>query len=61
MIIIIIIVIIIIIIPNELEFHVHVDYTGEGNVNSYSDIRQFYLTLLYQLQILLSIVNVHVR
>jgi len=41
---------------NELDFHVHVIYTGNDNVNNYSDIHQFYLTLLYQLQILLSTV-----
>jgi hypothetical protein len=52
-IIIIIMIIIIIITRIELDFHLNVVYIGNDNLNNYSDIYQFYLTLLYQLQILL--------
>jgi hypothetical protein len=45
---------------NELDFHVHEIYNGNGNVNNYSHIYQFYLRLLYQLQVVLSTVQVKV-
>jgi hypothetical protein len=51
---------IIIITRNELDFHVYVIYNGNDNVNNFSDIHQFYLTLLYQLKIMLSAVKVKV-